>query len=102
MSLLQAAKTGDLSGLGACIKDGQDPDKMYGDMTPLMWASYYEQPLCVRELLTQSVRVNTADSVGGTALDCAALSPDPTVASMLIHSGADLEARRRYVTQVIV
>uniref|UniRef100_A0A4W3ICA4 Palmitoyltransferase n=1 Tax=Callorhinchus milii TaxID=7868 RepID=A0A4W3ICA4_CALMI len=91
-----AAQFGHTSIVAYLIAKGQDVDMMdQNGMTPLMWAAYRTHSVDpTRLLLTFNVSVSLGDKYHkNTALHWAVLAGNTTVISLLLESGANVDAQ---------
>lgn len=66
------------------------------------YAAYYRTEDCVKLLLAKGCTVHSSDYRGGTALHVAAMKNEVGIAGLLIHSGADIEARDNVLSVVCI
>ena len=74
MSLLEAARKGDIEQVRQLIKDGADVDQQNDDgQTALMWVAFNGHKECLRELLNAGASTDIQDKNGYTAVYLASL-----------------------------
>jgi len=88
-----AAKAADWAALNILLQDNEGVNATYGDGTSaLHWASYHDDVMAARGLLTAGADVNATTDLGVTPLWLAAENGSSEMVALLIDSGADANA----------
>jgi ankyrin repeat protein len=84
------------------IASGADPNQRASNqwgITPLMWAAEFGELEMAKTLLAAGADVNETNNIGATALHGA---KNAEIARILIHAGADRNARMTFVDQGVI
>jgi ankyrin repeat protein len=91
--LLEAARSGDLSGVDALLRRGVSPDtfKEHGQ-TPLALAAMFGHTQVASRLIDAGANPNVGDEAGVTVLMTAAEFPRPEIVRLILAAGAYVNA----------
>lgn len=88
--VVELAKTAQWEQLSGLLRDGLDPNAVYGDgSAALHWASYHDNLDAARELLAAGAMVNASTDLGVTPLWLAAENGSHGMTQALLAAGAD-------------
>ncbi len=89
-AIVEAVKFHQLKILAFLISNGASLNDLISDMTPLMWAAYFNNLTATRLLINSKAKLNIVNSRSWSALHYAALLGRKDILKELVRAGADV------------
>ncbi len=90
-----AIEKGDSETVKRLLSEGQNPDPVTSNYTPVMLAAREGQPEALREILKHNPRLNRINKNGYTALHIAVISGNTTCVELLVEHGIDINIKSK-------
>lgn len=93
--LLQAINAGDVSKVAELLDEGADPNMVFHDRTPLMYAVYEQQVEIFRLLAERGADLEMRTERAGPIITVAAEGGNLDILGLLLERGVDVDAREQ-------